>query len=201
MTVDPTLQAAFFFASFFVGLLTGFLADALGFLVLLLDAPAPPAWLCACYEKKLPILKRSLGIPAATGKKKWPAALLCSVFELLLPIFAAILLAVLAFSYCDGVLRPLGVLLACLGFFLWKRLPSKLMAAFFSVVAFVLRLIFCYIGALLLLPIRLLLRFLLLFVRPLRRWLAALHLRRRLAYTKRICKSELALARQGFDLI
>lgn len=201
MTVEPALQAAFFFVTLLLGGLMGLLADAVSFLVRLSDAPAPPVWLRPCYEKKLPILRHPLGLPAAPAKKRCVSRLLQAIFELLLPIFAAILVAIAVFVYCDGVLRPLGILLGLCGFFLWKKLPSKAVTAIFDVISFVLRLLSCYCKALIRLPFALLARALLLILHPLARCFQAFLLRRRAAYTKKACAAELALAKRGFDFV
>ncbi|MBQ3063203.1 MAG: hypothetical protein IJC99_00160 [Clostridia bacterium] len=200
MTIDGGLQAEFFLAAFCVGLLAGLFADLLRLLRALLGAAPIPASLASCYERPLPLLGRPLGLPKSAH------LLLVRVFdaltELLLPPLVGVLFAVAAFVYHDGVLRPIAFCLLIGGFFLWQRFISRYLTRPLAWLALGVRLLFCYLTALLLLPIRAFWRFLsIVFFKPIGKAYLAICHRVRTARTAAVLSRELAAASRGFDIV
>ncbi len=201
MTVDSALQASFFLAAFFCGLLVGLLCSLLQVFCALLGLTDPPTWILSYYARPLPLLKGPLGLPRArrfcrVGIKSFDA-----LTSLLLPSLAACLLILVAFVYNDGVLRPSALLLLLGGFFLWHWQIGKRLARPLAWLAFGVRLLLRYLTALSALPFCLLWRLLRrVLLWPIRRAVITLVRRFRLARTAALCQKELAMARRGFDI-
>ena len=201
MTVDGLLQAKLFLFSFLAGLFVGLFLDLLGLLRSLFGlaqlSPTP-----TYYERSLPLIGRPLRRPRE--KRFYIALVKClgALDALLLPPLAAMLLAIVTFSYNDGVLRPLTIFLLVIGFFLWRALVSRRLAPVLCMIAFGVQVLLLYVRALFLWVLRLVWKALHAVLLSPCLWCARTLLNRLSeARTASLCKYELAAARCGFGIL
>ena len=200
MTVDGALQAQFFLFSLLAGLLFAAFCEALRLLPSLFGLAWPPEWTWRFYERPLPLLGVPLGLPRVGKFRLSCLACLRAVAMLTVPPLGALLLALVAFVYNNGVLRPLALLLFLLGYFLWRGLVGSRLSSAFALCLLAFRIVFCYFRALLLLPFLVLWKiFRRVALAPLMRLWRTVLFRYRLARTARLCLDEVAAAALGFD--
>ncbi len=198
MTIDPIAQFSLFLAAFFGGVSLGLLSELGKLLRILLGAHRPPAYLKPLYERPLPLVRCALGWRTAPVRRAWRMAV-SILADLLFPMIAALVFLWIGYRFHNGVFRFSALLLLLLGFALWRTVCTVRLAPAIARAAYLLAVALLYLRTALLLPLRLLWRFLHRFC-----LLPSVHLcqkmlhARRTRQSQRLCRAQLQAAAHGF---
>ena len=194
MTLNPALQLAMLCNALLAGLALGLFYDVGRVVRVLLGAHTPPPFMAARYRRPLPLVGVGVPFRASGGWHAWRVA---AVFagDLLLCLTGYVAVELILLYFNDGALRLAVPLLMPIGFALWRRTAARLMTRVNAWLAYVLGVVLVYLWALVLLPFRLLR---IVVVRPIRRLLCTLRLKRRGKISAALCRRQLAWAAVGF---
>lgn len=189
MTIDPYRQLALFCAAFLAGVLLGVLWELVTASRILLGAYRAPEPMRPMYERPLPLLGRPVGMREVSARRVWRGVVVALGDFLFSLVFAAAVVLVL-YYYNDGKFRPLVPFLALGGFALFRLVATALLGGAVAYFAFGMAALRLYIGALLRLPIRLVLWLARLCWRPLAALGRRIYLRRARLLSRRLCLAQ-----------
>ena len=194
MEIYPALQLQMAVAALCAGAILGLWHALLPALRILVGAYRPPQTMRATYEKTLPLLHRAVGFPREGGMRRgWKAAVIAAE-DLALCLVAGITVILLLYAFNSGAFRLSVPILLLLGMWLCHRLTARPLAAIIHRLAFGAAVLALYAQTVLLLPLRLLRRYL---WQPLCTLWRIGRLRHLQAVSDRLCRCQLALASTG----
>lgn len=201
MEIDPYLQFRLLLAAFSAGIFAGMLWDLLTVSRILFGAYQAPPRLRALYERRLPLLGCSVPFEGQKAvRRAWRTAVLFGGDLLFCVAFA---LAVILVLYClnGGIFRISVPVLSLIGFALFRAVSNRLFSGAVAYFAFGVAALRLYIKALLLLPVRGLLRFVRLAVlRPVARVYKKIAARHATRVSDRLCRAQLLWASKEFEI-
>ena len=199
MEINPRAQFVLLVASFLTGLAMGVLWDALAVLRVLLGAYRPSPFMRKHYARKLPLLRRTPVWRDASTRRAYRHVLtLC--FDVLFCLAVSIAAIILLYEYNDGVVRPFAILVLLAGLAVWRVATARLTECLIAVLAYAISVFSLYMRALLLLPWRVLWRFVKAFVLcPVSTLIRRLRARRMKKKSEALCRGQLLLAACGLD--
>ena len=200
MEIDPYLQFRLFLAAFGAGVMAGALWELLTVSRILLGAYRAPDRLRALYEKRLPLLSRSVRFDADKSLRRAWRAVLVGVGDLFFCLSFCALVILVLYLFNNGKFRILVPVLALGGFALFRFVSTRLFAGAVAYFAFGVAAVRLYLLALFQLPFKGLFRlFMWAVFNPVSALLKKITDRRATRITQRLCRAQLAWASKEFE--
>ncbi len=197
MQINPAWQLAMLLSSFLFGFAMGGVWELMAAARILFGVYLPPESMRALYERPLPLLRRAPTYPSKQARRVRRAAVIALGDCLFCLCFALGIILVL-YYYNDGVIRPLALLLALGGLGIWRVSLSYVLPVITAYLAYFWAVLRLYAGALLALPVRLLIKLVQCCVlRPVRALLRVLRMRLLGRTSRKLCAAQLLLANKG----
>ena len=198
MQIYPDRQLLLLLCAFMLGVAQGLVWELFVAVRILLGAHLPPERYLALYKRPLPLLGRSVPLPAGRGRRVWRGSVR-AVCDVLYCICFALALILLLYDQNDGAWRLSVPVLALLGLAAFRVVFARPLCALAAYTAFFLAAGGVYIRVLLVLPIRGMRHFVTrLFVRPIRALFRVLYARMLSHTSAALCRAQLAAAATGF---
>ena len=195
MEIYPALQLQMAVAALCAGVTLGLCSALLPALRILVGAYRPPPRMRERYEKTLPLLHRSVSFPREKGiRRGWQTAVIAAE-DLFLCLAAALAVILLLYAYNSGAFRLSVPLLLLVGFGACRLVIARLLATVTDYLAYGAAVLALYLRAGLLLPLRLLKRFL---WQPLFSLWQGWRQKRARAASDQLCRRQLQWAEKGF---